>query len=252
MDIRTVASSDEGISLAASVIAQGVRSAWAERREAHVVLTGGRTGAALAASVSTALDVFADGRVHVWIGDERYVEFDDPDRNDTAIIAALPDDEPNLQVHRHLAPHQAEIEDAAQAYAGELEALLADAPFDAVVLSAGEDGHVASVFPGHVQHYENAYAECASPKPPMQRTTISLARLANARKCLVLALGDAKADAVRGFVAGDMTLPMRQLAAIAPFVLVTDVRVGMAVAAGAVAVEENSGVAAATAEDSRS
>jgi len=234
MDIRTVASPAKGIALASVAIAQGVRGAWSAHREAHVAISGGRLGAALATAIAAELDEFADGRVHLWIADERYVEFDDPDRNDTPIIAALPSGEPNLHVHRHLAPGQARVEEAAEAYAGELEALLGDAPFDAVVLSVGEDGHVASVFPRHMQHYENAYAELHSPKSPAVRTTISLARLANSRSCTVLALGASKADAVRGFVTGDLTLPARQLAAISSVTFVTDVKLGMAAHAGAV------------------
>lgn len=227
MDIRTVTTSTEGMEIAADAVAQGVRAAWAAARDAHVVITGGRSGAALADAIGIRLGGPLPRALHLWIADERYVEFDDAQRNDTPILAAFPTHEPNLHLHRHLAPHQAEVADAASAYAGELEALLGDEPFDAVVVSMGEDGHIASVFPGHVQHYQDAYAELQSPKPPAIRTTISLVRLANARRVVVLALGAAKADAIRGYIAGDMTLPARQLAAISNVSLVTDVDPGM-------------------------
>jgi 6-phosphogluconolactonase len=227
MDIRFVASAAEGIGIAADTVAQAAHAAWTAQRNAHVVISGGRSGAALGAAICDMLADSSAGILHVWIADERYVGYDDVDRNDTAIVTAMQTSDSKCVVHRHLTPQQADVTDAAEAYAGELESYLGDAPFDAVVLSAGEDGHVASIFPGHVQHYENAYAESQSPKPPAIRTTISLARLANTRSCAVLALGESKAQAVRGFIAGDMALPARQLAAITRTVLITDVRSGI-------------------------
>ena len=227
MDIRAVPSSADGIAFARALVGSAVSAARADHRAAHVVLSGGRSGAALAGAIAEEIRGFDTGVVHVWIADERFVAFDDPDRNDTPIVSALTTDVLNVQVHRHPAPEQADVQTAAEVYAGELEALIGNAPFDAVVLSAGEDGHVASVFPGHVQHSEPAYAELHSPKPPAVRTTISLARLANTRACVVLALGASKADAVERYIAGDLRMPARQLASITHVTLVTDVVTGI-------------------------
>jgi 6-phosphogluconolactonase len=234
MTIRTVTSSAHGISIAVEAIAAGVRSAWLAHRDAHVVISGGRSGKALGMALAAEFGDFRGGFVHVWIADERYVDYSDPNRNDSSIIAALPQGDPNLHVHRYLPPAMTDVVSAAEAYAKELETALGERPFDAVVLSVGEDGHVASVFPGHAQQSELAYVEFDSPKPPAVRTTLSLARLANTRNCVVLALGESKAAAVRGFAAGDGTLPALQLANLTNVTLVTDAISGISAGVPAV------------------
>ncbi len=81
-------------------------------------------------------------------------------------------------------------------------------PFDAVVLSMGEDGHIASLFPGLFDP-EVATAAIAvhnSPKLPPLRVSISLARLANARAIFVFALGEGKSAALQNIEAGPVGL----------------------------------------------
>lgn len=205
----------------AGVTITGIEAAWRDGRDAHIVLSGGRSGAALCAELRNRMPNVFVHELHVWIADERFVEFDATDRNDTAMIDSLPQHQ-QLIVHRHLPPSTCELSASADAYAHDLTVTLADRPFDVVILSVGEDGHVASVFPGHTQPNVAAYAEFASPKPPAQRTTISLARLANATTCEVLAVGDSKRAVVEACRVGDLRLPVVQLAATVPLTLVTD------------------------------
>jgi 6-phosphogluconolactonase len=77
----------------------------------------------------------------------------------------------------------------------------ADLPvLDLIVLGIGPDGHVASLFPGAPALDAGDDAICLgvhdSPKPPPERITLSLAVLRAARRCLLLATGASKADAV--------------------------------------------------------
>ncbi len=71
---------------------------------------------------------------------------------------------------------------------------------DLIALGIGPDGHVASLFPGAPTLDAGERALCLgvheSPKPPPERITLSLAVLRAARRCLLLATGAGKADAI--------------------------------------------------------
>jgi 6-phosphogluconolactonase len=71
---------------------------------------------------------------------------------------------------------------------------------DLIALGIGPDGHVASLFPGAPTLDAVAETLCLgvheSPKPPPERITLSLAVLRAARRCLLLATGAGKADAI--------------------------------------------------------
>ena len=74
------------------------------------------------------------------------------------------------------------------------------AVLDVIVLGIGPDGHVASLFPGAPTLDAEAPELCLgvhdSPKPPPERITLTLPVLRAARRCVLLATGAGKADAV--------------------------------------------------------
>ena len=88
-----------------------------------------------------------------------------------------------------------------------------------VLLGVGEDGHTASLFPGHPGLEATGWAVGIrnSPKPPPDRVTMTLPALRGARRVIVLATGAGKADAVararRGEVASGMIAHARWLIA---------------------------------------
>jgi 6-phosphogluconolactonase len=79
--------------------------------------------------------------------------------------------------------------DAARAY----EKLLPN-QIDILLLTVGDDGHIASIFPGSktVQEFDRLVVSSISPKYPYSRLTITPRVIKNARKVFVLAAGKHK------------------------------------------------------------
>jgi 6-phosphogluconolactonase len=184
--------------------------AQAARGLASVVLTGGRTAAAIYRALrdSPARDAVDWGRVELWWGDERFVPAGHPDRNDAQAREALLDALPLDPARVHPMPaagdaSEADPEAAAQRYAAELAEAArpgtARLPhFDLLLLGVGEDGHVASVFPEHPVAYETRAVSAVrgSPKPPPVRLTMTLPTLNTAGETWLIAAGPEKAGAV--------------------------------------------------------
>lgn len=95
-----------------------------------------------------------------------------------------------------------------------------DGQLDVLLLGMGEDGHVASLFPGRPAPAGRWVAHVAdSPKPPSDRITLTRSLLATARHGVLLVTGEAKREALERLLAGDPTLPAQGLPGL---VVVTD------------------------------
>jgi 6-phosphogluconolactonase len=143
-------------------------------------------------------------RVRVYFADERAVPPDHPDSNFRQARGMLIDPLriPPRNVHRM----KGEYPDLAAAVE-EYEAHLVE-PLDALVLGVGEDGHVASLFPGSPLVRETVRRVAAvtdSPRPPARRLTLTPRALVEARRVLVIATGGAKAGAVARALDADVT-----------------------------------------------
>jgi 6-phosphogluconolactonase len=133
------------------------------------------------------------GRVAVLFGDERCVAPEHPDSNYRMAREALLAHVAPATVYRM--PAELGPEEGAREYARVVEAV---APLDFVLLGVGEDGHVASLFPGHplLKAAGLTAGIRDSPKPPPERVTLTLGAIRDARQVLILATGAGKADAV--------------------------------------------------------
>ena len=136
----------------------------------------------------------------VYHGDERCLPVDHVDRNSlmakkSFLAAVAIPDEQIFDIPAELGP-----ELGAKAYADVVAKAL---PFDMVLLGMGEDGHTASLFPGHV-HDLNAltHAVYNSPKPPSERVSISAKALGETHELIFLITGANKQEAVRAWRAG--------------------------------------------------
>lgn len=84
---------------------------------------------------------------------------------------------------------------------------------DVALLGLGEDGHIASLFPGHpaLAASEPVLAIDDSPKPPARRMTLSLPTLQRAGSCVLLVTGEGKRAALQRLRVGDPALPATAL-----------------------------------------
>ena len=146
---------------------------------------------------------------YIYYGDERCLPADHADRNSLMATSAFLEKVaiPNVQIFT--IPAELGPEPAAKKY----QQIVASAlPFDMVLLGMGEDGHTASLFPGHkYQEEELAHAVYNSPKPPPERVTISAKALSNTQQLIFLITGANKQEAVKNWRSGQ-DLPVTTIA----------------------------------------
>jgi 6-phosphogluconolactonase len=176
--------------------------AQAHRGEASIVLTGGRIAAKvyqniLGSPIRTIVDW---SKVDFWWGDERFLPSGDPERNETQAREAFLDHLPvgPARVHPMAASDEVDTpEQAAERYAAELGP---EVPaFDLLLLGIGEDGHVASLFPGNPALDVDGVAAVGvrnSPKPPPERVSLTMSAINTATAAWIIASGEGKAEAV--------------------------------------------------------
>jgi len=164
-------------------------------------LSGGRTPVELYRNLArTSLDW--DG-VELFFADERAVSPTDPESNYWMVRKVLiePAGITPGRVHRMRA-EQEDLEAAAREY----EPQLAE-PLDLLILGVGEDGHVASLFPGSpllVERRRRVAPVLDSPKPPPRRLTVTPLAFEESREVMVLAIGAAKSRAVALALEGEV------------------------------------------------
>jgi 6-phosphogluconolactonase len=179
----------------------------ADRGRFRIVLAGGTTPLAVYGHLAAAV---ADWSAwEIYFGDERCLPPDHRERNSLAATRALLGRVPIPQ--DNVFPMAAELgpEAAAAAYAPLVEAAL---PFDLVLLGMGEDGHTASLFPGHViPEGVLVMPVHDAPKPPADRVSLTPMALTAAREVLILVTGAGKREALAAWRNGT-DLPVARIA----------------------------------------
>ncbi|MGN6575616.1 MAG: 6-phosphogluconolactonase, partial [Nocardioides sp.] len=97
-----------------------------------------------------------------------------------------------------------DVEAAAASYADEVRSQGSGA-FDVLLLGLGENGHVASLMPGHPQldvHDRIAVAVTDSPKPPPVRISLTYDALNRSREVWFIVSGEGKAEAAARALGG--------------------------------------------------
>lgn len=175
----------------ARTAAATLRAAVRARGRATLVVSGGQTPRLY-------LPVLARqrlpwSRVKVTLTDERWVRPPHPQSNETLIRTRLlrgPARAARLVPLRAVGPHVA-------AAHGAIERALARLPWpaDLVLLGMGDDGHVASLFPGDPALHRRAGRAVAVPRPQagFPRCSLTLRTLGRARRTLLVLTGTDKA-----------------------------------------------------------
>jgi 6-phosphogluconolactonase len=178
---------------AAGAIAVQIGSGLGERENFRLALTGGSTPRPVYERLAETRGIDW-GRVELYWGDERCVPPDHEASNfrlaEESLLSRVP--VPPERVHRmegELAP-----EEAARRY----QEALGDEPLDLVLLGMGDDGHVASLFPGcpEADEREARVVVARGPKPPAERVSLTMRAINEARAVYFMVAGSGKADRV--------------------------------------------------------
>ena len=161
----------------------------ADRVICTVMLTGGLSAQKIYQSWSSQCD-FPHSKIIYFFGDERCVAFNHPDSNygawrQSLFPMGIPAD---IQIH----PMRAYGKDL-DAACCHYSALLPDS-IDVLLLGLGEDGHIASIFPGDsvVREVKKMVVPVTGPKAPAKRLTITPKVIISANTVFLLAMGRQK------------------------------------------------------------
>lgn len=223
-EIRSFTSPDELAGAAAEDWLELMQVLEMAGRDATVALSGGRIARQF---FDRATALFAGHpsllrHAHFFWADERCVRPDHPESNYWLALKHLlkPLEVPEVNIHRipgefdtHLATTTVgrALAKWTGADAEEMPAL------DLVFLGMGEDGHVASLFPGEaaeVMDSPDYYRAVTAPKPPPQRVTMGYGVLAQAENAWVLASGEGKAGALKQSLASANGTPLGRVLAL--------------------------------------
>ena len=210
---------------AAALVLAAAAAAIAQRGHFSIALSGGSIPKILSPPLLAAAKEAQFAHWHVLMADERFCPESDPDSSmgvwRGALLTAA--GVPPAQIYAVDVSATPTVEAAAEAYERRLLQLLAPpaaadgapapgAPptLDCVVLGMGPDGHTASLFPGHplLEEAGRAVAFIAdSPKPPLERITMTLPVLNAARLAVFIATGASKAPMLKQAFEPDTELP---------------------------------------------
>ena len=213
--IETFDGADSLAEAAAGAAAAALQAGLDHSGGASLAATGGRSPGAVYDRLALApLDW---PRVRVTLTDERWVDPASPDSNERLVRERLLQGRAAEAVFRPLRGRAADVDEAAR----EASALLHSWPtLDVVMLGMGEDGHVASLFPGNpalALGLDPVAPACIAvppgegQAPPQARLSLTIRPLTTAGLVLILTSGAAKRAILEQALAGGdpRALPVR-------------------------------------------
>jgi 6-phosphogluconolactonase len=184
---------------AAAHLAAVARRAVAQRGSFTLAVSGGRSPWRMLAELAEHETPWAS--TQVFQVDERIGPRDDPQRNLTGLLVALPADCPAQIIPMPV--EDPDLDTGCATYARALPPLL-----DLVHLGLGADGHTASLLPGDpVLEVADADVAVTGTYQGRRRMTLTFPRIARASQVLWLVTGAEKQDALERLLAGDRSIP---------------------------------------------
>ena len=176
---------------AASLIIDLANKAINKKGFFSIVLCGGGTPKTIYSKLANADTDWSSW--YVYFGDERCLPIDHPDRNslmahDSWLVKSKI---PSAQIF----PIPSEIGN--KKAADQYESIIGQVKqFDLVLLGFGEDGHIASLFPGHLWGDDRLVIPVFNaPKAPSERVSLTIKSLSNSIDVIFLVAGKNKAKA---------------------------------------------------------
>lgn len=197
-----------------------------------LALPGGRTTSPFLVALSEATkeshrEVWS--RVEVFVVDERLVPLRHPDSNFGLVLSGFT----NLLQRKFLTTAQlhpfvsegADEAEAIESYVQELKKY--GGRFHLSVVSSGEDGHIAGLFPNHSGLLEEGFFATFhnSPKPPPHRMTTTRSLLEQSDAIFLFFLGEGKREALAKFKDTNVTIdacPAKIINNVPTSVVITD------------------------------
>jgi 6-phosphogluconolactonase len=174
----------------ATLLGKAISECVETNEHCNVMLTGGRSAEVLYTTWANQPDFQKLANVSFYFGDERCVSPDDPQSNyglaeRTLFAFGTP---VGCKVHRMNAESN-DLQQAADDYASVLPEFI-----DILLLSMGEDGHIASLFPNALalNETERSVVPVIGPKMPAERLTITSLVIRSAKRIFILACGNKK------------------------------------------------------------
>jgi 6-phosphogluconolactonase len=189
---------------AAWILAENLQNLLTGQRRVVLAVCGGRSVAGIFRHLAG--ENVDWEKVHIFMVDERLLPSGHPDSNFRLVGEHLGNVLSLATVHPFAYIPDREGQGARE-YTRELGGL--GGRFDIVLLSSGEDGHIASIFPGHssVLDESDGYLPVLdAPKPPPARMSASIRLLRRSRVGLLVFFGRKKREALKTFL--DDTVPL--------------------------------------------
>ena len=194
--LKLFATESEVFQFTAKLLTEIIETTVDAHEDCNVIVAGGRS---ITKSLECLLPLSIDWqRVNWFLADERCVASDDPQRNDLQIRQVLQKTLGNAYGNVNSSRTDTNLEEAVKEYATRIDRVNM---FDFCLLGMGDDGHIASLLPGH--RVLNSTDSCClvsdSPNPPSQRITLSMSTLRNTKNRIVVTTSATKKQAVREF-----------------------------------------------------
>jgi len=174
---------------AGMAIQAAIETAIRVKGECSLMLTGGNSVQNIYRYWATLHD-FPHKNIIYFFCDERLVSLSHRDSNyGTACLSLFP-----CGIPEHVKIYPMDVNNTDRVAASMSYAQLLPSRIDVLMLGMGEDGHVASIFPGDIvaTEFDSLVMPVQGPKPPADRLTVTPKVISNAKTIFLLATGAQK------------------------------------------------------------